>query len=178
MSNYLRYFVKNHPIFITMVTYNRNDILINNIELLRKSFVIAKKYYDFEILAICVMKNHIHMILSPVIVNDLPQIIRTIKQNFTKLIPSQYYPIDISESMKKRNEKGIWQRRYYDHVIRDENDLHKHFDYIHYNSMKHYNITPKDWEFSSFKKFVNNNIYDIDWCNYCDKNNILEMELE
>ena len=178
MSNYRRYFIKNHPIFITMVAYNRNDILINNIELLRKSFIIAKKYYNFEIVAICVMKNHIHMILSSDIINELPQIIRTIKHNFTKLIPSQYYPIDIPDSMKKRKEKGIWQRRYYDHVIRDEKDLHKHIDYIHYNSMKHYNIAPKDWKFSSFNKYVNNKIYDIDWCNYGDENNISEMELE
>lgn len=176
MSNYRRYFIKNHPIFITIVTYKREDILISNIELLRKSFEITKKYYNFDIIAICVMKNHIHMILSLDITNELPQIIRTLKQNFTKLIPEKYYPIEISESMKKRNEKGIWQRRYYDHIIRNEKDLCKHIDYIHFNSMKHYNIAPKYWQFSSFDKFVKNNLYDINWCNFEDKNNILEMD--
>ena len=161
-----------------MVTYNRSDILIDNIELLRKSFEITKKYYNFEIIAICVMQNHIHMILSLDIAKEIPQIIRTLKQNFTKLIPSKYYPTNITESMQKRNEKGIWQRRYYDHVIRDEKDLNKHIDYIHYNSKKHYNIAPKDWKYSSFNKFVKNNFYDIDWCNIDDKNNISDMELE
>ena len=178
MSNYKRYFIKKHPIFITIVTYNRRNLLINNIELLRKSFEITRKYYNFEIVAICVMQNHIHMILSIDIAEELPQIIRTLKQNFTKLIPKEYYPIDISESMKKRNEKGIWQRRYYDHIIRNEKDLFKHIDYIHYNPMKHYNIAPKDWKYSSFSKFVKNNLYDINWCNYNDKNGISEMELE
>ena len=41
----------------------------------------------------------------------------------------------------------------------------KHIDYIYFNPMKHYNIAPKDWEYSSFKKYVNNKLYDINWCN-------------
>ena len=118
------------------------------------------------------------MILSLNIQYELPQIIRTLKHNFTKLLPERYYSTDISESMKKRKEKGIWQRRYYDHIIRDEDDLWKHIDYIHFNSVKHYNIIPKDWAYSSFRKFVKNNFYNIDWCNFEDKNKILGMDLE
>ena len=152
--------------------------MVENIKLLRNAFKITKNYYNFEIIAICVMQDHIHMILSTPIPQKLPQIIRTLKQNFTKLIPDKYYPAIIPESMKKRNEKGIWQRRYYDHIIRDEKDLLKHIDYIHYNSMKHYNIPPKEWKFSSFEKYVNNKLYDIDWCNLGDKNHISELELE
>lgn len=161
-----------------MVTYNRKDILIQHIELLRKAYETTKKHYKFEIIAICVMQNHIHMIISSDTQNELPQIIRTIKQNFTKLIPEKYCSEDITESMRKRNEKGIWQRRYYDHIIRNENDLWKHIDYIHYNSVKHYDILPRDWLYSSFNKFVVNKFYDKDWCNYGDKNNILELDLE
>lgn len=161
-----------------MVTYNRMNILVDNIKLLRNAFEITKEYYDFEIIAICVMQNHIHMIVSLNTQNELPQIIRTIKQNFTKLIPEKYYHNKITESMKKRNEKGIWQRRYYDHIIRNENDLWKHIDYIHFNSVKHYNIAPKDWKFSSFNKFVKNDYYEMNWCNYDDKNNITVMDLE
>ena len=152
--------------------------MIDNIELLRQSFETTKKYYDFEIIAISVMQNHIHMILFLKSTEELPQIIRAIKQNFTKLIPIEYYPAEITDSMKKRNEKGIWQRRYYDHIIRNENDLWKHVDYIHFNSMKHYGIVPKDWQYSSFNKFVKNKFYDLNWCNFENKNNILEMELE
>ena len=77
---------------------------------------------------------------------------------------------------KKKNK--IWQNRYWAHVILHEKDLYKHLDYIHYNSFKHYNIVPKEWEYSSFKIFVQNGMYDIDWCNIEDKNNILDMNFE
>ena len=88
------------------------------------------------------------------------------------------YRNELTPSEQKRGEKGVWQRRYYDHIIRDENDFNRHLDYIHYNSVKHYNISPKDWEYSSFHKFVKNEYYDEDWCNYGDKNKINNMELE
>ena len=63
-------------------------------------------------------------------------------------------------------------------LIRNEEDLLKHIDYIHYNSMKHYNIVPKDWQYSSFKMFVKNKYYDIDWCNFEDKYKINSMDYE
>ena len=77
-----------------------------------------------------------------------------------------------------RREKGIWQRKYYDHIIRDDIDFNKHLDYIHYNSVKHLNISPKDWQFSSFKKIVKQGFYQEDWCNFDDKNCALNMDLE
>lgn len=78
----------------------------------------------------------------------------------------------------ERREKGVWQRKYYDHIIRDENDFNKHIDYIHFNSMKHLNIYPKDWQFSSFKKFVRDGFYEENWCNFDDKNKISDTNLE
>ena len=65
-----------------------------------------------------------------------------------------------------------------DIVLEDEDDLYKHIDYIHYNSMKHYDIAPKDWKYSSFKKFVHNGFYEIDWCNFEDKYKIKELNIE
>ena len=90
-----------------MVTYKRRQILIDNISLLRKSFEITKKYYPFEIIAINIMKDHLHLLLSTQNPDEIPQIIRTIKQNFTQLVPKQYYPQNITLSMQKRSEKGI-----------------------------------------------------------------------
>ena len=80
--------------------------------------------------------------------------------------------------MSNVGEKGIWQRRYYDHIIRDDEDLYRHIDYIHYNSVKHNNIAPKDWEYSTFKKFVEKGNYELNWCNFKDKHNINSMNLE
>ena len=83
-----------------------------------------------------------------------------------------------SKSKINKREKGIWQRRFWEHTIRNEQDLNVHLDYIHYNSYKHYKISPKDWKYSSFDKFVKNNFYDIDWCNFEDKNKISNLDFE
>ena len=84
----------------------------------------------------------------------------------------------ISKSKTQKREKGIWQRRYWEHTIRDEKDLNKHLDYIHYNSYKHYEIKPQDWSYSSFNKFVEKGFYEPDWCNFNDINNIIELNYE
>jgi len=88
MSNYKRYFKNlSNPVFITFVTYRRREILIQNIEVLRNSFKYAKNKYDFEIIAISVLKEHCHMIIYASNTNDIPQIIRTIKFNFSINVP-------------------------------------------------------------------------------------------
>ena len=131
-------------VFITFVTYNRREILISNINLFKESLRYAKTKYLFNIFAIAVMKNHCHLIICTKKSAEIPQIIKSIKYYFSSHISDEYVCNNISESAKKRNEKGIWQRRYYDHIIRNEEDLFRHTDYIHFNPMKHYNIAPKD----------------------------------
>ena len=169
--NYKRLFIPNAIVFITVVTRNRNNILIENIDYLRKSFILTKQNYSFDIIAIIINPDHFHMIIKPQNIEEYPKIIGSIKSKFTKLS-------NIERSINNNRESNIWQRRYWEHTIRDEKDLYKHIDYIHYNSMKHHNITPKDWEYSSFKKFVKNGYYDIDWCNFEDKYNIKNMNIE
>ena len=63
-----------------------------------------------------------------------------------------------------KGEKAVWQRRSWEHTIRDQDDFNRHFDYIHYNPVKHdYVNAPKDWAYSSFHKFVHEGIYHINW---------------
>ena len=179
MSNYKRYFrSSNNPVFITFVTYNRRKILLSNIKLLQNSFKNTLSKYQFEIKAISILKEHCHLIISANNPNNIPNIIRAIKYHFSSNVNNMYTCKELTNSAIKRGEKGIWQRRYYDHIIRDEEDLHKHIDYIHYNSIKHYEIAPKDWKYSSFKKFVKNKYYDIDWCNFDDKYKINTLDYE
>lgn len=179
MTTFRRYFNnKQTYIFITFVTYKRREILISNIDLFKESLKFAKTKFAFDIFAIVVMKEHCHLIISVENATKTPQIIKSIKYYFSSHVSDKYICKNISQSAKQRNEKGIWQRRYYDHIIRDEEDLLKHVDYIHFNSMKHYNIIPKDWIYSSFKKFVKNNFYDENWCNYNDKHKINELNYE
>lgn len=177
--NYRRLFINNSIVFITFVTYKRQDILIQNIELLRQSFKLAKRKYKFDIVAICVLPNHIHMLLKTNNVKEYPDIIKNIKRNFSVNFDISQIPnYHESVSRKSKGEKSIWQRRYFEHTIITEEDLNKHIDYIHYNSMKHYNIAPKNWEFSSFLKFVKAGFYEKDWCNFEDINNINALDYE
>jgi len=66
--------------------------------------------------------------------------------------------------MLKKGEKGIWQRRFWEHTIHDEADYEKHCDYIHYNPVKHGLVsTPADWIYSSFVEFVEKGTHGIEW---------------
>ncbi len=172
--NYRRVFVQNSYVFITVVTNDRKKILIENIELLRTAFRNTMKNYNFKIFAMVVMPDHFHLILNPENIQEYPKIIRSIKHCFSKNfnVVGQVCPT------YDRN-KGIWQRRYYEHTIRDEEDLYRHLDYIHYNPVKHdYAKNVKDWEFSSFNKFVKMNNYEIDWGSEKDIEKIKELNYE
>ena len=69
-----------------------------------------------------------------------------------------------SPSRAKKGERGIWQRRYWEHTLRDEADFVRHVDYIHYNPVKHGHVTRvRDWPFSSFHRMVRLGVYALDW---------------
>ena len=173
MSNFKRYYQNKNIVFITIATYNRQTILVENIELLRYSLKEVK--YDYKIIAGVVLPDHLHLLLQTDKASDFSKIITSFKTNFSKVMPKN---LNQTQNQLNRREKGIWQRKYYDHIIRDENDFYKHLDYIHYNSFKHLNIPPKNWKYSSFTKFVQNGYYELDWCNFDNKNDILNMDLE
>ena len=178
--NYKRLFIPNSYIFITICTYKRQNILIDNIEYLRKSFKYALSVFNFEIIAIVVNPDHLHMIIKTENINNYPKIIGIIKKHFTQISNIKYSINENRESniwqvcppylcsqdnlkigYKNKREKGLFQRRFYEHTIRDENDLYKHIDYIHYNPVKHgLSTSPKNWTFSSFNKFVKEGLYD------------------
>jgi putative transposase len=71
---------------------------------------------------------------------------------------------EVSQSRLKRGESNLWQRRFWEHLIRDERDFAQHCDYIHYNPVKHGLCqTPQDWQFSSIHRFIDLGIYPPDW---------------
>lgn len=178
MPNYKRLFLNQYKyIFITIVTYNRNPILIENIEILKASIKNVHLKFDFEIIAISVMPDHVHMIIKLAKINDYPKIIYSLKYYFSKNVKIQKQ--ELSESKIKKGEKGVWQRRYWEHTIRDEEDLYKHLDYIHFNPIKHNLVESlKDYKYSTFKKFVRLGFYDENWCNFDNKYEILDLNFE
>ena len=138
MANYKRIFKDGYSYFITIVTYNRNPILIDNIDLLRESFAYAKRKFDFDIDAIVILPEHIHTIITPSNALEYPKIISSLKRYFSKKCPKKYYA-DIIQSIA-REESGylpVWQKRFFEHTIRYEKDFRFHLDYIHYNPIKH-----------------------------------------
>jgi len=87
---------------------------------------------------------------------------RQIKSAFTRQLPATE---SCSLSRRKKGERGIWQRRFWEPIIRNETDYCHHVDYIHYNPVKHgYVKQVKDWKYSSFHRAVNWGIYPSNWC--------------
>ncbi|MGH2412996.1 MAG: REP-associated tyrosine transposase, partial [Microcystaceae cyanobacterium] len=86
-----------------------------------------------------------------------------IKSEFSRRCDSKYKQ-QPSLSRQRKNEQAIWQRRFWEHCIRDEKDFMQHVDYIHYNPVKHGFVTsPKDWEYSSFHQYVKNGLLTLNW---------------
>ena len=116
MADYKRLFLEGHSYYITIVTHRRSPILVDNIEALRESFRESKKYYDYSIDAIVVLPEHLHMIITPKQANDYPKIIRAIKYNFSTKITKE---LEQSVAREKKGMNSIWQKRYYEHTIRN-----------------------------------------------------------
>lgn len=177
--NYRRAFVQNSCVHIVIVSYLRKSIFINNIGVLRLAFKNTLKNYKFEIIAACVLPNHVHMIIQPEKIEEYPKIISSIKHCFSRNVRQICPTYDIAYGYSNKREKGIFQRRYFEHTIKDENDLSKHLDYIHYNPVKHGCAkTAKEWKYSSFHKFVKNGLYDTTWGNYDDIKDIINFDFE
>ena len=152
MPNYRRRFQQEYTYFLTIITHKRNPILIENIELLRESFRQSKKKFRYDIDAIVVLPDHIHMLITPQIVTDYPKIISLIKAYFSRHCDKKYYAhIEQSSSRQKNRYKPIWQKKYYEHAIRDEFDMYYHLNYIEQNPVKHGVVEDvSEWVYSSF----------------------------
>ena len=152
MSNYKRIFMDGYSYFITVVTHERNPILIKNINLLRESFAVSKEQYTYNIDAIVILPDHFHMVITPKYAEEYPHIIRVIKQHFSKhCLVDDYAHLHQSYSRDKKGYSLIWQKRFYEHTIRNEKDLLEKMQYIRNNPVKHGVIEDiSQWKYSSF----------------------------
>ena len=154
MSNYRRVFQDGYSYFITIVTQGREPILIDNIDQLRYSFTLSKKRYSYRIDAIIVLPDHIHMIITPKNANEYPMIISHIKRSFVYGLDKNYKndaKMRLSYSSYQRKLSGVWQKRFYEHTIRDEKDWLEKMNYIQHNAVKHGLVDDwHHWEYSSF----------------------------
>jgi len=171
MPNYRRIFVDGYCYFLTIVTYKRTPLIIENIDLLREGVKKSKAKYPYQIEAVVVLPDHFHLMIRPKFALDYPKIISVIKQYFSKYCDPKYYQhITQSDSRSKAGYKPIWQRKYYEHTIRDDNDYTIRLNYIHYNPVKHgYVLQVKDWQYSSFHRYVKKGYYTLEWGNFDGK---------
>ena len=89
---------------------------------------------------------------------------RLIKEAFTKSFVKRYETRVVTERRQARGERGVWQRRFWEHLIRDEDDFGAHLDYIHLNPVHHgYVKAPQDWRFSTFERWVEKGVYEPAW---------------
>jgi len=139
-----------------------NDVLIRHIDDLREAIAKVKNTHPFIIHAWVVLPEHMHcMIELPEGDSDFATRWRLIKLLFSRALPKDEY---ISNVRQQRRERGIWQRRYWEHLIRDEADFQAHMDYVHINPVKHGLVASvKDWPYSTFHKLVEQGIYPQDW---------------
>jgi len=163
MPNYRRFPAGNRPIFITLVTHQRRPILIEYRDAFRHALLQTRKRLPFHLHAIVLLPDHCHLIMQlPEGESDFSIRINQIKGRFSRALPALAEAHN--HSRQKRRERAIWQRRFWEHVIRNEEELARHLDYIHFNPVKHgYVERCRDWRWSSFHRFVGKGYYDIDW---------------
>ncbi len=154
--------------FFTVVTYQRLPILTPEPcrEILHQAWQDTQNRFPFETIAVCLLPDHIHAIWKlPEGDANYSLRWREIKRLFTKTYLQNIGPgEERNESRQKRGEAAIWQRRFWEHTIIEEVDLENHIDYIHFNPIKHgYVKKASEWQWSSFKRFVQKGVYDMDW---------------
>ena len=166
MSNYRRAKVQGGRYFFTVNTYGRQAVLIEDsvLEALRQGIESARRTLPFEIDAWVLLPDHLHCLwtLSPEDHNFSARWAIIKRHVSRRCSPSDQSRL--SQSRQRRNESGFWQRRFWEHLIRDETDFRRHMDYIHWNPMKHgYVKRVADWPYSTFHRYVRQGVYPPDW---------------
>jgi len=165
VTTYRRNFVPGGSFFFTVNLANRQtSLLTERTHLLRESIRYTRARRPFTLDAIVVLPEHLHAIWTlPPGDTDYATRWRLIKTVFSRSVePTERR----SKSRLEKGERGIWQRRYWEHTLRDDGDFERHCDYIHFNPVKHgYVSTVSAWPYSSFQRFVGLGVYPVDWAN-------------
>jgi putative transposase len=163
MPQYIRARLKGSIFFFTVVLADRrSNLLTDEIDRFRHSYRVIQQGYPFETIAICVLPDHLHALWAmPEGDADFSKRWSLIKSGFSRGLSPSY---SRSASKISKREKGIWQRRYWEHAIRDDRDFERHVDYIHFNPVKHGHVTRvSDWPHSSFHRYVDRGLLAADW---------------
>jgi len=173
MANLHRYYIPGAYIFITCVTNNRDKHLESNLDvrIFFDTLERVKDIYPFNLFAYVLLPDHFHWIMRTEDPDgNFSKPMHSIKRNFT---------INYKKQHKIFGSTRIWQERFWDHVIRNEQDLEHHFDYIHWNPVKHGYVTnPYEWDNSSYRFWYEKGQYESDWGVIKPPESILHLDLE
>lgn len=164
--DYRRYRLAGATYFFTVVSHERRPLFADaeNVNLLRQAFSHTKTRHPFVIDALVLLPDHLHCLWTlPPGDDDFSRRWMLIKREFTRRSPPQN-KAPVSPARLAKREQAVWQRRFWEHCIRDEADFQRHCDYIHFNPVKHgYVTTPEAWPYSTFARFVERGIYPQNW---------------
>ena len=168
MTNWRRAELPGGTFFFTLVTEDRAPILTTPLarSVLREVTLECRRQWPFHMEAVVLMPDHLHTVWRlPEGDSDYSKRWGWLKKEFTKRwLASGETERPVSASRRRNRTHGVWQRRFWEHVIRDERDLGRHLDYIHYNPVKHGLVDRVvDWPWSSFHRFVREGRYPPDW---------------
>jgi putative transposase len=177
MANYRRLYTPGACYFFKLVAYRRQPIFCDALfrSALRQAIVQTRIKYPFAINAWVLLPDHLHTIWTlPQGEANYSQRWQQIKRKVSLTIGAEYNRAELLTPSKiKHRESTIWQRRYWEHQIRNQADFNHHLDYCHYNPVKHGLCQkPKDWPYSTFNRYVNSWFYDNDWASPCIELNI------
>ncbi len=165
MTEYRRATIPGASWFFTVNLAERkgNDLLIRHINELRQSFRYVKKRHPFRLDAVVILPDHLHCIWTlPVGDSGFSMRWNLLKGHLSRAVAKGER---ISKSRNKRRERGLWQRRFWEHLLTDQTDFNQHIDYIHWNPVKHGRVKQvADWPYSSFHDYVARGIYPKNWC--------------
>lgn len=151
MPNYRRHYLP-VPVFVTIVTHDRIPWLLAEADTVLAAMRRVKARRPYRHLAHVLLPDHLHWLFAPVEPTDLSRIVAAMKR-------------EVSWRLKARGVGGpLWQDRFYDHLIRDADDLRRHLDYIHYNPVRHGLVKRAgDYAHSSFAAWRQRGVYSPDW---------------
>lgn len=151
--NFHRYYSPDQIVFITQNVEQRQNVFSDSkvTELLLETLQRVKEIHPFSMLAYVILPDHLHLLIQPCGNSNFSQIMHSLKSNFTHNYKAM---LNIDDNIK------FWQKRFWDHVIRDENDLENHIHYIHVNPQKHgYVDDPFEWKHSSIFEWQEQGAY-------------------
>ena len=170
MSRYRRWFVPGGSYFFTLVTFRRRPLFKERIAraALRQALREVRSRHPISIDAIVLLPDHLHTVWSLPSGDDRYSLRwRQIKSRFTQeYLGHGGVELKTSPSRQRKGERGVLQRRFFEHMVRDEADLKRCVDYVHINPLKHGLVArAADWPWSSFHRYVTLGEYSADWGN-------------